>query len=347
MSIGRALALATERIVAPVEAMHGAISGWWFDAVGPVGAPVRMAHDTVARTVYGSIRLAGMAAGWGLDTREYPVERSAHVAAIANGLWGDTLPPHAASLETTMTIAAGTATPPTDRLVLLVHGLFQTERCWSANDDRPSLLGAFERHPDLTPLAIRYNTGRPVVENGAELADLLEATTAGWPVPVHSIALVGHSVGGLVVRSAAAVGQQAGHGWVERLSDVVTVGTPHLGAPLEKLVSAAVRALDVAPQTRPLAGFLDTRSQGIKDLRYGVPSPRVEGVAHHFVAGVVTANPAHPFGALVGDLMVRPTSGAATDLEPANVEVIGGVHHFDLLHDAGVVERILDWLDAS
>jgi hypothetical protein len=100
---------------------------------------------------------------------------------------------------------------------------------------------------------------------------------------------------------------------------------------------------------------VNRRSAGIKDLGFGldggsdpgsstaVPPPDVR---HHFVAGVITADPAHPFGIAVGDLMVRPASGAGPPhLEPANVVVLGGVHHFDFQHDPAVLERVLGWLD--
>ncbi len=54
----------------------------------------------------------------------------------------------------------------------------------------------------MTPVYLRYNTGLPVGRNGADLAWLLDDLVAAWPVPVRSIALVGHSMGGLVVRAA-------------------------------------------------------------------------------------------------------------------------------------------------
>ena len=66
------------------------------------------------------------------------------------------------------------------------------------------------------------------------------------------------------------------------------------------------------------------------------------------MAGVITADPAHPFGAVVGDLMVRPASGTrVAGLDPANVAVLGGVHHFDLLHEPAVVDRVMGWLEPA
>ena len=146
------------------------------------------------------------------------------------------------------------------------------------------------------------------------------------------------------------------------LHDVVSIGSPHRGAPLEKLVHAATLGLGVAPQTRPLADFLNTRSQGVQDLRHGavfdhrhdldavalaavLDGTSAARIHWHFVAGVVTADPAHPFGAIVGDLVVRPASSTRPrHMEPANVHIVGGVHHLDLLHDAPVIETIVGWL---
>ena len=50
---------------------------------------------------------------------------------------------------------------------------------------------------------------------------------------------------------------------------MVTLGTPHRGAPLEQVTNAASAALARLPETRPLAKALNIRSSGIKDLRYG------------------------------------------------------------------------------
>jgi pimeloyl-ACP methyl ester carboxylesterase len=369
MSVGSIVTLAAERIARPVEGMHRAIARPWFAALGAVGRPVRVAHDMISRVVYGSIRIGAEAVGVGLDARVAPDSVSADPArAFVNGLWGDTLGRHEPRLGTTMTIRDPGGVPirtggelteafpaATGRLVVLVHGLIKTERCWHGTDTRPGLIRSLEDHPALTPVAVRFNSGLAVATNGAQLASLLEEVHAGWPQPVESIALVGHSMGGLIIRSACAAALHAGHGWLEDVRDVVTIGSPHGGAPLEKLVNVVAWGLGVAPQTRPLAAFLDTRSQGIKDLRSGSIGhaqdlepdevAQASHIRHHFVGGVITSDPAHPIGAIVGDLMVRPASSTrAPTLEPANVVVLGGVSHFDLLHEPAVIDQVMGWL---
>lgn len=369
LSLGSAVALAIERIVGPVAGMHHAIARPWFDALGPIGKPVRVAHDSISKLVYESIRLGAVAIEAGLDAG-MPEQRPAtdSVRALVNGLWGDGLGRHESRLATSMSIrnpageqvSFGGASPvafptPTGQIVVLVHGLMKTEQCWWGDPGKPGLGRAIEQSRDQTPVAVRYNTGLPISANGESLALLLEELHLSWPVPVGSIALVGHSMGGLVIRSAYEAARGAGHTWVDQVSDIVTIGSPHRGAPLAKLVHLVALGLAITPQTRSLAEFLDGRSQGIKDLGSGdlgsvsddgvnLAVPRSH-VRHHFVAGVITANPNHPVGAVVGDLMVRPSSGTrAPQLEPTNVAVLGGVRHFDLLHDPAVLDRVMGWL---
>ncbi len=378
-NVGSAVAFAVDRVVAPIEAMHRVIAGNWFDSLGTTGAPIRTAYVAMARLAYGSVRLGADVAGFGFDQLSTVEQGTADsVQAFVNGLWGDDLGRHEDRLEITMTVCDRGGAPvtvgpdlaeafpaATGRLVVLVHGVVETERCWSGTKTEPGLAQALENVVGLTPISIRYNSGLRVSDNGALLSSLLEEIRSDWPVSVESIAFVGHSMGGLVIRSACETAHGAGHGWIGDVHDIVTVGTPHRGSPLEKLANAAAWGLGVAPVTVPLAEFVNRRSVGIKDLRFGAiveddwigvdPDALLRdtvgdhslpsGIDHHFVAAIVTSNPTHPLGVAVGDLVVRP--GSATggrDLEPRNVVLVGGRHHFDLLHERMVIDRVLDWL---
>ncbi len=372
MSLGNAITLMAERLVTPVEGMHRAIARPWFRALGTPAQPVRVTHDAVSQLVYSSIRLGVTALGLGIDSRSTSDTASdGRVQAFVNGLWGDTLGRHEPRVGTALGIrdreggpvqpgpALAEAFPDaTGRLVVLLHGLTQTERCWQGTKDEPGWIAALDDHPETTPVAIRYNSGLSVARNGELLAELLADVHANWPVPVESIALVGHSMGGLVIGSACSSALDAGHDWIYEVRDVVTIGTPHRGAPLEKLVNAVSHALRVTPQTRPLGEFLDSRSQGIKDLRWGgleEPSgadvellDQLPDIRHHFAAGVITSDPAHPVGAVVGDLMVRPASStSAASLDPINVVVLGGVRHFDLLNESELIDHVMGWITSS
>jgi pimeloyl-ACP methyl ester carboxylesterase len=342
----------------------------------------RKAHDALATAAYGSVRLGADTVGFGLDALVTVEPGTAHsVQAFVNGLWGDDLGRHGDRLEITMAIrdrgGAPVAIGPdlavafpaaTGHLVVLVHGLVETEQCWSGTETDFGLAQVLEHDVELTPVSIRYNSGLRVSDNGTQLSSLLEEVRSEWPVPVQSIALIGHSMGGLVVRSACEAAGAAGHEWIDDVDNIVTIGAPHRGSPLEKLANVAAWGLGVAPVTRPLASFVNRRSVGIKDLRFGaiveddwkgadpdallrnavVDRPLPPGIDHHFVAAVVTSDPAHPIGSAVGDLVVR--SGSSTggpNLEARNVVVVGGKHHFDLLRAPVVIDSVPGWLEPS
>jgi len=379
MLVADSITLATRRVVAPIQGMHRAISARWFGAAGQAATPVRRAHDAVSDVVYGSIRVGGAIAGHILGSRMSDASAASESAqSVVNGLWGDALGRYGGQLEIPLSARDRSGAPvvlptglraafpdATGHLVVLVHGLVETERCWEGSEEAPGLVEALEAHPLLTPVAIRYNSGLRVSDNGGRLADMLAEIRAAWPVPVESVSLVGHSMGGLVIRSACGIAEEAGQEWVCDVGDVVTLGTPHRGSPLEKAVNVAAWALAWAPDTRPLADFLNGRSGGIKDLRFGAimeddwrgtdpdvllrntvgDHPLPSGIRHHFVAGVATADSGHPLGATVGDLVVRTNSATGRrNLSPTNVAVLGGLRHLDLPRDPDVVVHVMAWL---
>ncbi|MBT8211736.1 MAG: hypothetical protein KJN71_01190, partial [Acidimicrobiia bacterium] len=178
MSVGSMVALTAERVVKPVEGMHRAISAPWFKAVGTIGRPVQVAHDVISGVVYGSIRLGAQAIGVAVDARGTKSSSAVPGRAAVNGLWGDSLGRLDRRLGTSMSLRdshgapvlphadLGAAFPTaTDHLVVLVHGLFKTEGCWDGSDARPGLIQSLKDHPALTPVTIRYNTGRRVAPN--------------------------------------------------------------------------------------------------------------------------------------------------------------------------------------
>ena len=105
-----------------------------------------------------------------------------------------------------------------------------------------------------TPLFLRANTGLPLRENGVALTALAQRLVEAWPVPVTRIALVGHSLGGLVIRAAGAVATDVEAPWTDQVTDVVTLGTPHLGAPIAGHRPRQPRARPGCPRPRRSAG---------------------------------------------------------------------------------------------
>jgi acetyl esterase/lipase len=376
-----------------IGSVHDAIARRVFGAVGPSGRPVQLAHDAIARGVYASVRgaatVAGQAADHALRRRDAgdgrPLSaspRGALALAVLSGLQGDVLERDGSPLQQPMTVrvhgrvvapepdALAAAFPrATPRIVVFLHGLMETEHAWRLGGREP--YGArLARELGCTPVDVRYNSGRHISRNGRSLADLLEAVTAAWPVEPEQIALVGHSTGGLVARSACHQAELDGQAWVRRVRHVVSLGSPHLGAPLAQGVHYAAAALHAVPETRPFGRFLRRRSAGIRDLRQGSlvdrdwegrdpdalraaaceEVPLLDGATHCFVTATVTRDERHPLGRLIGDALVLTASAAGrgrTRRIPFDAEHglhIGGAHHLALLNHPAVYAQLRNWL---
>jgi pimeloyl-ACP methyl ester carboxylesterase len=357
-----------------ISAVHRAIADRAFRAAG--SGPPRALHDAISGGVYAGIRgaaaLAGRAAGAATAGRGRSVSvtpRGAAVIGVLNGLRGDVLEREGSVLAEPMCIRVdGRPVAPAEfpdagpHVVVFLHGLFETEHAWGAEPYGARLA----RDLGATPVYVRFNSGRHISENGRSLAELLDELVADWPVTVERIALVGHSMGGLVARSACA----AGGDWTALVRHTVSLGSPHTGAPLESAVHYAAAALGTVGETRPFAGLLRRRSAGIRDLRSGSlvdedwrdrdpealraaacrEIPLLEGAANHFVAATITADAEHPVGRLVGDwLVLQPSASGRSrtrvvgfrDEDGAHV---GGAHHLALLNHPAVYERLREWL---
>jgi hypothetical protein len=275
-----------------VHTVHDGIAQRVWKAIGPVSLPVRLAHDVIARGAYsaaGEVSRVVVRAGAGVVGRAAPrdagsIEDSAAGRAVVgalNGAFGDSLHQRGNRLALPMTLrhdahdlvmsrdALAQAYPAaTPRLAVFLHGLARTDDAWTLRRPPQGTYGERLRAElGYTPLYIRYNTGRHISENGRELASLLSLLSSAWPVEVQEIALLGHSVGGLVAQSACHYGAESL--WVGKVRHVFTLGSPHGGSPLERLTGSAVSLLAKLPETRAFAKALNARSSGIKDLGRG------------------------------------------------------------------------------
>jgi hypothetical protein len=404
---GLAAALAGE-VTARVEELHQAVGRRVFASVGPAGAPVRAVHDAISDAVYAALRTG---AGTGGRLVEGALAPAAGVAGgrqlsrgtLGNGvigavdaLVGDRLAREGSDLAISMAVRhdhrdvnlvageVGVAFPrATPRLAVFVPGLGETEDAWKLHAGDPPATYGSRLAADLgyTPVYLRYNTGLHISENGRLLASLLADLVVAWPTPVEGIVLVGHSMGGLVARSAChhagpPIGGGTGTGtggppgtgrraWVDLVTHVVCLGSPHRGAPLEQAVSVLSWLLAGVPEARPVAGILNVRSSGIKDLRFGYlvdddwagveamgplsdnhhPVPLLAGARHAVVAATVTADPDHPVGRVLGDLLVRAVSARGEGAD--HTHHVGAAHHLALLNHPGVYEQLRDWLGAG
>src|SRR5215218_221175 len=214
----------------------------------PAGRPIRFVHDSVARGVVGALGGATTAVGRGAEalvSRRPRSERPLSATlpggfglAVLNGLIGDRLEREGSPLQEPMSVRVdGLAVPPeraqlarafpraTPRLVVFVHGLMGEEHGWrlGTRQGRLPYGTRLAQERGFTPLYVRYNSGRHISENGRSLADLLAAVVAAWPVEVDEVALVGHSMGGLVARSTCHLAARDGAAWVERVRKIVSL----------------------------------------------------------------------------------------------------------------------------
>jgi pimeloyl-ACP methyl ester carboxylesterase len=369
-----------------VRDVHAAIARRAFAAAGPRGAPARTIHDGVSAAVYGGLRVALEAvprsAGAALATRAgerapslAASPRGARALAVLNAYAGDALAANRSELALDMTLRHRGADLDVGRLTggrlaIFVHGLGETDAAWRlrATREQPGYGALLQRELGYTPLQLRYNSGRHISDNGRELAALLERLHGAWPTAIDEIALIGHSMGGLVARSACHYGHAEGQRWTQAVRHVVCLGSPNLGAPLEKGFNALGWALASIPETRPLARAVNARSAGIKDLRFGAcieedwcdcepdelltdrchDVPCLPGATFYFIAATISRGEGDTLGTVVGDLLVRVPSASGAGhrrrIPFGDGRRLGGLTHFDLLNHPAVYEQLRAWL---
>ena len=347
--------------------------------------------------VYQAVRGVTRLVGWGTDAAlaavlpllgdpasqpEASPQREAVLAAF-NGVLGDRLQAMGNPLAQAMELRADgvplklttdalqvrlpSASP---HLLLLIHGLCMNDTQWCRNGHDH---GAFLA-PALgaTPVYLRYNTGLHTSVNGRELALLLERLVAVWPVPLERLTVIGHSMGGLVARSAFDIAQKTGQRWPALLQDLVFLGTPQHGAPLERAGHGADALLASHPFTAPFARLGKIRSAGITDLRHGhvqdadwqgrdrfasgadhrQPLPLPEGMRCFAVAATLAGQRSRVAERLTGDGLVPLDSALGRHEDPAlRLEVprerqrtVFRTGHLDLLSSPVVAEQLKAWL---
>ena len=387
--------------ISNVEQVHRAIAARAFALTAPISLPARLLHDGIATGVYALVRGSGLAVGMTASEILALVAQSERLAgstppsnltlAVLNATLGDELAEQKSPLAIRMALrhartdlaprrdALEAAFPEaTSKVAVFVHGLGETEESWRlhASDQGSGTESTYgsrlAQDLDYTPVYLRYNTGLHISENGQHLTALLDDLVSAWPVPLAELVLVGHSMGGLVARSACHYARENGHSWVSTLRHVFYLGTPHLGAGLEQWVSRLSGLLGKLDESRPVASILDRRSDGIKDLHAGYlldedwrdsrprakspgsDVPLTPGANHYAISATVTTSRRNPLGRLVGDLLVQPASARGRSrrhggipFPPEHVRHFGGLHHFRLLNHPAVYEAMCEWLESA
>ena len=371
-----------------VEAMHHTV----LRTPGILGKSPTGRTAGITGFVYKSVRSITRLVGGGVDAllgmiapllRDRPSseEREAILAAL-NGILGDYLRASGNPLAVPMQLRSGgvpvavnraalaTAFPdPGRKMVVLVHGLCMNDLQWARKGHDHG--AALANELGYAPLYLHYNTGLHVSTNGREFGDLMETLLHQWPQPVERLVIIGHSMGGLVARSACHYAGRAGHAWPKRLSELIFLGTPHLGAPLERAGAWVDFLLGIGPYTAPFARLGKVRSAGIKDLRHGylrdedwqthpadagrsarASLPLPDGVRCYAIAASKQERANSSGGRIRGDGLV-PVSSALGQGRHASLNLglpqaqrwVGyGMGHLDLLSRVAVYEHIRDWL---
>ncbi len=380
-----------------VEEMHVAIVNLALPLSGKEAKP-RKARG-ITGLVYRSVRGITSAVGWSIDhglrAAQLPVISKAlapaarqlasklrlksaepyreTVRAAANGVLGDTLAatknPLAIQMQFRQRGLSMETLPKKGKLLILVHGLCMNDLQWlrDGHDHGAMLADKLE----YEAIYLHYNTGRHIAENGADFARLLEQTQEKWPVPITELVIMGHSMGGLITRSACHHALQANQVWVKRLNKLICLGSPHAGSPLERAGRGVDYLLGISPYTAPFTRLGLVRSAGIQDLRDGAvtPSGQLPLWPQHVKLYTLACTkqkvpaPAHkkdltePAKRLLGDGLVPVKSALAQEDKPAlglplkipasRQAVVYETDHFQLLGSQEVAMHLLRWLKAG
>jgi hypothetical protein len=362
-----------------VGAVHGAIERTAVPFPTAANGDARGLAGLIYRGIGGGMRVlgtgidAGLAPLGGLLPAGEPSQGRDAWVAILNGVYGDHLAHTGNPLAIEMSLRhrgcaidprspalapiAERTEPSGARLLLLVHGLCMNDARWQREGHDHGAALADEL--GYVPLYLRYNSGLRIADNGRALAALLQELLEHWPQPVQELAIIGHSMGGLVARSAVHQAQQAGHAWPRRLGRLVFLGTPHHGAPLERGGHSLDYLLELSRYSAPFARIGRQRSAGIRDLRHGtitagdhehVPLPA--GVRCYAAAATLGTRRGPVAERLLGDGLVPLDSALGRHARPdralefpAERQWIGyQMGHLQLLNRPEVHAQLRDWL---
>lgn len=262
------------------------------------------------------------------------------------------------------------------QLIIMAHGLMNDESIWQSNpEDIVQRMGSFiENQKKANILYIRYNTGRHISQNGKDLSRLIQRLIDHYRNEIKELILIGHSMGGLVLRSACNYCRSLEHQWVLLLKKVFLIGVPNEGSYLARVAYMTqyfLRKVDPS-ENSSYAKFFDIRSNGIKDLSFGFlidedwQNPDyeyakemkaskvypVQNVEYYLIAGTVAdENKKYKIFTFFGDGLVEKES-ALSNLFKTNAIDSGLIHfklfseqnHLSLLEDKNVQSYMVECL---
>ncbi len=258
------------------------------------------------------------------------------------------------------------------RVIIFVHGLCMNHLDWSTvqNPGIPERL--LSQRDQKTLLYLNYNTGRRISANGRSFANTLQELVQNNP-DITSIDLIGHSMGGLVARSALFYGKQNLHDWLDLIDRLVCIGSPHHGAALERFGFSLQEKLGRFPFVKIIGHLGNIRSCGILDLRHGSvrdddwehleariglmddnrkPAPLPSHIKTFLIAGTLESeNSKSKALNVIGDYLVsiksalgeHPNPRLRLKLPDSHKAVFYGLNHFDIQFHASVAEQVIEW----
>jgi pimeloyl-ACP methyl ester carboxylesterase len=364
------------------ESVHASILGL---PAQLTGKPRSTRTRGIPRIAYQGVRTTAKLVGTGIEDvlarlpshwgHGIPSPRREAMLAVLNGVLGD----HLAATGNPLAIPTalrinGRALPlgqqawpstlasPSSRLLVQVHGFCMNDLQWRhRGHDHGEQLAAEHGY---TAVNLHYNSGMSIASNGRAFSALLQQLLDGWPVPVERFAIICHSMGGLVARAAILDATRQSQAWVQQLDQIMFLGTPHHGAPLERAGNMLQTTLGLTPWTAPFVRLGELRSAGIQDLRHGaiddthsrdVPASRKlpAGIrAYAVAASTQAANPARAGRVLRGDGLVPVASALGQHHDPllalriptSRQRVVEQTGHVELLSSPEVYQHLRRWL---
>ena len=299
------------------------------------------------------------------------------VANVLNGILGDHMLKDHNPLALPMILYDRDSQPQTGelsgRVVIMLHGLCMNHLSWAPQQSSGLGEHILYHQPCANVLYLNYNTGRRISSNGRTFSNVLQELIDKNP-RIDKIDLIGHSMGGLVARSAIFYGKQSDYSWVGLVDNLVCIGSPHQGAVLERLGFMFQQKVGQVPIAKILAQLGDIRSAGIIDLRHGSvrdddwehlearigqmddcrkPAPLPSRIKTYLIAGTLESesSSSKTLEAL-GDYLVSVKSALGEHPHPQfnlNVPderkaVFYGLNHMEIQHHPRVREQIIAWL---
>lgn len=289
---------------------------------------------------------------------------------ILNGVFGDYLAQdesilaidmglyHAGyRLDLNASIADQVETPISNKLMIFVHGLTNTESIWDYTSPDGEVINygkQLEQKFGYTPLFLRYNSGLPIKENGKKLSERIQQLFDHYPLPIDELILVGFSMGGLLIRQAQLDSERS---WTKKLHACVYIGTPHEGAKLEQAGNASSSLLQnfTKPYLNVWHSWAELRSQGIKDLHSGFKDNKesFHATANHcFISGGLFKSNSDIAelieNAFIGDsLVVKSSAHPKVALKKRANKHFNGLDHFTLARNGEVYTFLSRWVESQ